>query len=233
MERPNRFLAVVLSLLLTLSLTACSAGNKVANAGAETLDSQKIELENKRLLEELRKTQEKLVLKEAALNQLKDQQEVQRKDHNLEAFPDRPEDYLYFPVYDSTEEGGQIVRFFTAISSGTTLAEKLDTLTGAVSQGAFDGFPMSFEGVDEVNGYKVARIDLKDSGGLRWEPRFFQELEPAQSTQITLIATYLQETYRMDWVDGVTITHNGIPLNHPNLPGLKESVYRNDSKPLQ
>lgn len=233
MERPKRFLATALGLFLTLSLAACSATDTKATARAENLDSQKIESENKRLLEELRRTQEKLVIKEAEVNQLKDAQEVLRKDHNLEAFPERPENYIYFPVYASTKEGDQTVLFYTAISSGTTLAEKLEILTGSISRGVFDGFPMEFLGIEEVKGRKVARIDLTDAGSLQWERSFFKNFEMGQHTQVTLIATYLQGTYRMDWVDGVSITHNGSVIDHPNLPGLAEAIFRNEPRTLQ
>lgn len=233
MERTKRYLAVALSLLLPFSLAACSAQSGQASARAGDPDVQRIEVENKRLLDELRRTQEKLVIREAELNQLKDAQEVLRKDHNLEAFPERPENYIYFPVYAATREGDHAVLFFTAISSGTTLAEKLEKLTESVSRGVFDGFPMEFSGIEEVNGRKVAHIDLKDAGSLHWERSFFRDHGAGERTQATLIATYLQGTYRMDWVDGVRITHNGNAIDDPALPGLAGPVYRNEPRPLQ
>ena len=233
MKRSKRFLAMLLGLFFSFSLAACSGQGIAATTRAATLDAQKTESENRRLHDELLKAQEKLVIKEAELNQLKDAQEVLRKDHNLEAFPERPEDYIYFPVYTSNEKGDVSVLFFTAIPSVTTLVEKLEILTRSISRSVFDDYIMEFTGILEIDGRKVAQVDLQDSGRFRWEKAFFPDKATGDNTQATLAASYLQGTYRMDWVDGVVVTHNGETIENPYLSKLAEPVYRNGPAPLE
>ncbi len=228
----NKIAAILLGFLF--AVTGCAAVSMAGNSGnAASQNVKRLESENRKLTEELRRLQEKLVLTNAEFNKLKDSREILRRDYNLEAFPERPEDYIYFPVYGPDSTGKQIPLYYTGIRSGTTLAEKLGLLTESISRQAFQGYEMKLIAIREVTGKKIANIDLTDKTGKIWSKQYFPNAETGARTQFTLISSYLQNTYNMDWIDGVYFTQNGKPIDDANLPHLSVINYRVDHMTTQ
>ncbi|PKK40008.1 hypothetical protein ABB02_00801 [Clostridiaceae bacterium JG1575] len=217
----------ILCLLLVIFLSACASKGQTGGKTAGALgEGDRLKQENKRLVDLLRKTQEQLVITEAQLNRLKDSKEVNRKDYNLEAFPQRAETLLYFPIYDATQKGPKTRELYAAINSGTTLEEKLQKLTGAMAQGMFQNYALELVHLQTKEGKKIARINLQDNGDNRWAERFFRTSEDGAQTQKILISGLLQMDYTMDWIDGVEFTHNSQPITHEFVPQLHHMTLR-------
>lgn len=72
----------------------------------------------------------------------------------------------------------------------------------------FQGVQVTVKGIQDINGKKIALIDLKD-GSQKWEYTYFQGTMEGLSSETSLIDGFLQKGMKGPWIDGVKFTLNG------------------------
>jgi len=136
-----------------------------------------------------------------------------------------PEEKLsLYTIDENTLEPNESSTFDTKISS--PLQTKIEELSSVISKEFFEGLPIEVKSIDDVDGKKIATINLSDSEGLSWIPKFQGSLG-GQITSNTLIENFLQVNYKGEWIDGVKFLYNDAPIEYDHVYKLSEVQYRN------
>lgn len=142
-----------------------------------------------------------------------------------------------FTIYSkdaNTEE--EVVAGDVEIETEYDLDHQLNTLAEKMSELQFDSLPIIVTEIKDVNGKKVAVIDLsenkdntKDENGSFVNPswyEYFQGSTGGSITEHTLITTMLQSDYTGEWIDGVQFTYEGESAETAHTPLLGQINYR-------
>lgn len=132
------------------------------------------------------------------------------------------------------------IYFFTYIPEEKTIKQKLYILANALSQTVFDNLPIEVVKIEEVDGKRIAVINLMESKenqkisdyslfkGRSWATGYFQGSAGGRITSTSLIETFLQKQYDGEWIDGVSFLYNGGKEGNwsDHAPQLGEVNYR-------
>lgn len=175
------------------------------------------------LVNQLRSVQEKLIKTEAELNELKNSKQGISNSINKQAFPNRAESYLYFPLYDVSPSDSLEIKSYMAIEYSNTMEEKFSSLCKSMSRN-FDGVSVVLHVINDVNGKKVAQVNLVD--GTKFWTDYMQNDASARKIYRSLTETLLQREFALDWIDGVTFILNGKEFNISGAEMFKMITYR-------
>lgn len=144
-----------------------------------------------------------------------------------------------YPIYTANSDTyKREVLVTTYVPNNYTLKQKLDAIAKTLSEVKFKGLPIEVTGIKDVNGKKVAIINLKESKenqgvtdpskfkGSSWSVNYFQGSTGGTITSTSLLETFLQKDYKGQWVDGVQFLYNNKALSFEHVEGLGEINYR-------
>lgn len=213
--------AVSVIFLMNMVITGCANSLKDENTALKEeliqVQATNANLENK--VQDLSKQ----------LEESKNSGETSASQNSTKAYP------LYTANIDSykKEIGGYI-----NINNDVELKEKLVTLTSTLSEKYFDNLPIEVLNIEDVDGKKIAVINLMESKdnqvikevekfkGSSWATLYFQGSTGGQVTSITLIETLLQREYEEQWIDGVKFLYNNETCDYEHVPELGKVNYR-------
>lgn len=114
-----------------------------------------------------------------------------------------------------------------SLDSNLSLNDKLTKLSSAISKANFDGLKLEVKSIDNVDGKKVATINLADSGDKTWVPKF-QGSTGGQVTANTLIENFLQSNNKSngEWIDGVKFLYNNESIEYDHVSELSQIHYK-------
>lgn len=114
------------------------------------------------------------------------------------------------------------------VNGSASLEDKLKELAKTVSEKKFDKLPIEVKSLDNINGKKVATINLTDSNNNKWVSKF-QGSTGGAVTANTLIENFLQSNNKSkgEWIDGVKFLYNNAPIEYEHVADLSTIQYRN------
>lgn len=143
------------------------------------------------------------------------------------------------PIYDgNVDTYDREIVFYISFPKTLTLDEKLKVICSKLSQYCFNGLPIEFEGIENIEGKRVATINLREASlneeiisleeiiRPTWATTYFQGSTGGLLTYINLVETFLQRDYRGEWIDGVHFLYEGNEIDFEHVTGLKEIIYR-------
>lgn len=145
------------------------------------------------------------------------------------------------PIYTSYDDGMKvktIVLEYIQVSKDSSIKEKLDNIASEVSKYSFSNLPIEVLRIDNIDGKKIAIINLKESSenekienwnemkGDTWVKGYFQGSSGGSSTYNTLINSFIQKEYEGHWVDGVKFLYNNDNKNFIHAEGLEKITMR-------
>ena len=145
-----------------------------------------------------------------------------------------------YPIYSANVNSYiKEIHFGTYISPNLSVKNKLDALAKTLSEVYFDNLPIEVPEITEINGKKIAIINLKESEenqkisqrvqfkGKSWANNYFQGSTGGTMTSICLTETFLQKDYEGQWIDGVKFLYNNMKISDfQHVPSLGEVSYR-------
>lgn len=180
--------------------------------------------------ENIKLTKEVSVMKEKSSDQEKSIEKLKEEIKNKNST---------YPIYSADiNTYAKEAHFGTYIADDLPLKDKLGTLAKTLSEVYFSNLPIEVLEITEVDGKKVAVINLKESEenqkvtdnlefkGQSWSRNYFQGSTGGNITSVELIETFLQKDYKGQWVDGVKFLYNNKNINFDHVPGLSEVSYR-------
>jgi len=138
--------------------------------------------------------------------------------------PSNKEELSIYTIDDNTLEPNESSKM--EISTDSSLEDKVQELSNTVSKNFFDNLPIKLKSIDNIDGKKIATINLIDDNSNKWSSKF-QGSTGGQITANTLIENFLQVTYKGEWIDGVTFLYNDEPIEYDHVYELSETQYRN------
>ncbi|MGH4140774.1 hypothetical protein [Clostridium sp.] len=150
----------------------------------------------------------------------------------------KPKNSVY-PIY-SADINSYIkeIHFGTYISEDLSVKNKLNALSKAISEIHFNNLPIEVYEITEIDGKKIAVINLKESEdnqkisdvsqfkGSSWATGYFQGSTGGKITSVSLIETFLQKDYEGQWIDGVKFLYDNNIIKFEHVPDLGEVSYR-------
>lgn len=93
-------------------------------------------------------------------------------------------------------------------SKSDSIKENLNLIANNLSKKNFDSLKIEVKSVKEKNKKLIATINLNDNGNGAWF-QMFQGSLGGYTSETSLIESFLQRSYKGNWVDGVEFTYNG------------------------
>lgn len=144
--------------------------------------------------------------------------------------PDGAEVRLYTANVDTLakEEIGKITVPVDQEEKIKDVQEVLEAMAEEISKQVFEGLPIEIEGIENIDGKKIAVINLVENENLDigWANNYLQGSTGAAITSLTLTETFLQKTYEGDWIDGIKILYQGEAPEFDHMPELGQVIYR-------
>lgn len=216
----NKFTKSIVAIFIgTLMLTGCS--------GPDTTDINELQ---KQLDEQIAinlQLEEQIDSLESELNTLK-----QEKEEIISEVrdPDGAEVLLYTANVDTLvkEEIGKITVPVDEEEQVQDIESVLKSMAEELSKQVFEGLPIEVEGIENIEGKKIAIINLVENENLDigWSNNFLQGSTGAAITNLTLTETFLQKTYEGEWIDGIKILYQGEAPEFDHMPDLGQVIYR-------
>lgn len=186
--------------------------------------SNSLKDENIKLTKEVSSMKEKNSELEKSLEELKE--EIKNKNST-------------YPIYSADiNTYAKEVHFGTYIADNLPLKDKLNALAKTLSEVYFSNLPIEVLEITEVDGKKVAVINLRESEenqkvmdnlefkGQSWSRNYFQGSTGGAITSVGLIETFLQKDYKGQWVDGAKFLYNNKIIDFDHVPDLSKVSYR-------
>lgn len=202
----------------TTLLTGCSQSASKEEALQTQLNEQiainkQLEDENinlKEQIEELKQVNESLQTEEPE----KDSEEIKIYSANVDTL--------------AKEEIGSIQVSQDITTNHVTVIETMQAIADIISKDVFDNLPIVIEEIKEVDGKKVAIINLVEdpNSEIKWSNNFFQGSAGGSITEVTLKESFLQKEYNGVWVDGIQVFYEGEAPEFDHVPFLGEVIYR-------
>lgn len=220
-----------LMLILSFGLGGCTSSLKSEN---HDLQKQVSDLKGKNAALE-KSIKEKQEENDTLSNKIKDvESKTTSQSGGLEEYKDNI--YAIYASDNNTYE--KELMGFAYVAKASSEEEKLQTIAKALSGMVYEGLPIEVEKVEEVDGKKIAVIDLLESKenqgitdvskmkGRTWATGYLQGSTGGNMTSTSLIETFLQKEYEGQWIDGVRFLYNHKPCNFEHAPDLSEVSYR-------
>lgn len=143
-----------------------------------------------------------------------------------------------FPIYDANVDNyNKEVMLYISFPKDLELNEKLRKIGDKLSQYCFSGLPIELEYIKDIEGKKIAVVNLKESDineglnikdriGYTWSGNYFQGSTGGALTYVKLVETFLQRDYKGEWIDGVEFLYEGSRIDFEHVEGLSEIIYR-------
>lgn len=206
------------TLVFSLLLTGCSS--KKSNPQMDALQGQisQLQKENEKLLTQVQDLQKQIeVLKE------KEEEHLQE--------PETEESKITYPVYGAdldTLEKEEIG--MTESEEGEDILTTLKHLAATLSESNFEGLPILVTDIKEIEGKKIAIIDLKEDPAKEasWMTGFFQGSTGGLMTTNSITETFLQRDLdkSIPWIDGIQVLYEGQVTETDHMPDLGKIIYR-------
>jgi cell division protein FtsB len=188
--------------------------------------SNSLKDENIKLTKEISSMKEKNSALEKSIEELKEENKNINKNST-------------YPIYSADiNTYDKEVIFGAYIAEKLPLKDKIDALAKTLSEVCFSNLPIEILEITEVDGKKVAVINLKESEenqkvvdnlkfeGQSWSRNYFQGSTGGVITSVGLIETFLQKDYKGQWVDGVKFLYNNKIIDFDHALNLSEVSYR-------
>ncbi|ONI44084.1 hypothetical protein AN640_01165 [Candidatus Epulonipiscium fishelsonii] len=208
------------TLLLPLFIMGCS------NNSAENLDleQQVSTLENQLLAEQEKnkKLQSQLIKLESDVRILLEA--IQNPNSSVFLDDIYNENLLKVYTIDASNMETKIVdKLFVQ----DNLEDNLDFLANSLSKNVFENLDIEILGIENIDDKKIAYIDLQDEVNIpvTWTT-FFQGSTGGKITTDSLKMTFLQPTYPYEWIDGISLTYEGAPIQGDHVEELASIIYR-------
>lgn len=132
----------------------------------------------------------------------------------------------------------QVIVGTVEVDEELSLEEKIEKLSKELSEKVFDGLPIEFVKIDNIEGKKIALFNLDELGnnatditfdkyeGVNWINNYFAGSAGGSITEYTLITTLLQKNYSGEWIDGIEFTYKNSKIEFDHVPSLGEIIYR-------
>ena len=132
----------------------------------------------------------------------------------------------------------QVVVGTVELEESLSLEEKIEKLSKELSEKVFEGLPIEFVKINDIEGKKIALFNLNELGnnatditydkyeGINWFNNYFAGSAGGSVTEYTLITTLLQKEYTGEWIDGVEFTYKNSKIGFDHVPDLGEISYR-------
>jgi len=144
-----------------------------------------------------------------------------------------------YPIYSAdVNTYAKEIHFGTYIPGNLSIKNKLEAIANSLSEVHFSNLPIEVSQITEIDGKKVAIINLKESEenqkindpsqfkGPSWATHYFQGSTGGTITSISLIETFLQKDYEGQWIDGVKFLYNNKVCSFEHVPSLGKISYR-------
>lgn len=144
-----------------------------------------------------------------------------------------------FPIYDANLYSyDREIILYISFPKTLKLREKLIEVGSKLSQYCFNGLPIELQEIKDVEGKKIAVVNLRESivnegkkdyaeyVGYTWNGNYFQGSTGGILTYTKLVETFLQKDYKGEWIDGVQFLYQGAEVDFEHVPDLKNIVYR-------
>lgn len=155
---------------------------------------------------------------------------------NDKAFTD---ENLILPIFTANiNTYKQEVKYYVTIPKKLPMEEQLYLLVNKLSQYCFNGLPIEILDIKDIEGKKIAIIDLKEFSinqgvedpdkliGSTWKAYYFQGTAAGIITSYQLVDTLLQKDYGGEWIDGVQFLYEGEDIDFEHVLGLSDIHYR-------
>ena len=143
-----------------------------------------------------------------------------------------------YKLYSTDVNTGRQLSTDITIANSLSLNEKLNTITSKLSQVYFKNLPIKVLKIEEINGKKIATIDLEESDANKkksdmadysepnWAAGFLQGSTGAGITSSSIINSFLQKNMKGEWIDGIKVLYNNKPCEFEHAPALNDTIYR-------
>jgi predicted nuclease with TOPRIM domain len=222
----------VVMLVLVMIASGCSNSLKDENA--------KLTKEISDMKEKTSKLQDSIVeLTEQAKNSNTKVKDLEASNAIISEQISKQKNSIY-PIYSANINSyAKEIHFGTYISDNLSLKNKLDALAKALSVVQFNNLPIEVSEISEIDGKKIAVINLKESEenqkirdvlkfkGYSWATGYFQGSTGGTMTSVSLIETFLQKDYEGQWIDGVKFLYNNLVIDtFQHIESLNKISYR-------
>ncbi len=109
-----------------------------------------------------------------------------------------------------------------------TLEEKLMLIATNLSQSQFEGLPIEVKGIEEIEGKKIAVINLRENEAANktWMNYLNAGSAGSRITLVTFEESFLQRDLEGEWIDGIKIIREGEEIEEmDHFPGT-QIIYR-------
>jgi cell division protein FtsL len=144
-----------------------------------------------------------------------------------------------FPIYTANIDSLKRETYlWVYVDVKSPIKAKLGVLAKTLSEVYFRGLPIEIGDIKDVNGKKIAVVNLSESAenqkikdtsnfkGPSWAGSFFQGSTGGGITSTSLIETMLQRDYKGAWIDGVQFKYNNKNIDYEHVPDLNAIAYR-------
>lgn len=236
----KRLLIAFIISIGSVSLIGCSGVDKNTSDNSNEIINQednnkeKEAEEAKRKEEELKKAKEEKEKKEAEekarlekekkeAEEAKKKEEAKRKEEEKRKAEEiKKNQNKVFKLYSLDELGNKKITIGEVKSSSNSIKENLNKIAISLSNKKFNSMKIE---VKEVKN-NIAYINLKDSGKNEWVQEWFQGSYGGLVTYTALTESFLQRSYKGDWIKGVVFTYNNKPIEEYNHVNLTGTIYR-------
>lgn len=134
--------------------------------------------------------------------------------------------------YDIDTANSEVISWIPLISSNG-IEKNIEILAKYMEDKYFNKGHITIEEIIDVDGKRVAIINLKEKESNTkeknsiWMSRYFAGSAGGRATESRMKLTFLQPGYSGEWIDGIKLLYEGVPLefNHANLPDI---IYREE-----
>lgn len=147
-------------------------------------------------------------------------------------------DYIYKIYTANSDTYEKEIGLLVYIPKNISIINKLDMLGKTLSEVYFNGLEIKIEKIENIDGRKIAVINLKESKinqgindyskhkGSSWAKDYFQGSAGGTVTVTRLIETFLQRDYSGSWIDGVRFLYNSKEIGFDHVESLNEISFR-------
>ncbi|CCQ95936.1 hypothetical protein CULT_330021 [[Clostridium] ultunense Esp] len=234
-------------ILILIALTISLGGYILQKQNNKTKENQNRLLNKISSLEnELDKIKEENSILNKRVNELQDevyrdkdllQEQVQIINfRNEKSFTD---ENLILPIFTANiNTYKKEIKYYVTIPKILPMEEQLHLLVNKLSQYCFNGLPIEIVDIKDIEGKKIAIINLKEYSinqgiedlekliGSSWKAYYFQGTAGGIITSYQLIDTLLQKDYDGEWIDGVQFLYEGKDIVFEHVLGLSDIHYR-------
>jgi septal ring factor EnvC (AmiA/AmiB activator) len=225
------FAVFLVCILIILSFSGCSNALKESNA---SLNSELTSIKQKN--SELEKKVSDLTSENQKLNdQIK---ALESNDSLVNESMAKSKDNVYPVCTANSDTYEKEVHLWIYIDEKSSIKNKLEVLSKTLSKVYFGDLPIEVSQIKDVDGKKVAVINLKESSENQkikeasnfkspsWALNYFQGSAGGSMTTASLVETILQRDYKGSWIDGVVFKYNNQTIEYEHVPDLNKIIYR-------